>query len=80
MGGKIIAWILAVLMIVSMTGCGQAEPATIGETEGEMDLITELRLNKDERMLRNILFRSTPQSIPFWILPIPANMKMPPGI
>ena len=49
MGGKIIAWILAVLMIVSMTGCGQAEPATIGETEGEMDLITELRLNKDEK-------------------------------
>ena len=44
-----IAWILAVLMIFSMTACTQADPVTTGAAEGKMDLITELGLNKDEK-------------------------------
>ena len=46
---KAIAGILAVLMILSLTACGQAEPATVGETEVQVDLITELGLNKEEK-------------------------------
>ena len=44
-----IAWILAVLMIFSMTACTQADPVATGAAEGKMDLITELGLNKDEK-------------------------------
>ena len=44
-----IAWILAVLMIFSMTACTQADPVTTGAAEGKIDLITELGLNKDEK-------------------------------
>ncbi|MBP3683993.1 MAG: MBL fold metallo-hydrolase [Oscillospiraceae bacterium] len=46
---KIIAWILAVLMTVSMTACGQRTSAPIGETEDAVDLTTELELNAEEK-------------------------------
>ena len=46
---KIIAWILAVLMTVSMTACGQRTSAPIGETEDAVDLTTELGLNAEEK-------------------------------
>lgn len=46
---KGIAWILAVLMIVSMTACGQTTSASIDETEAAADLVTELGLNAEEK-------------------------------
>lgn len=46
---KIIAWILAVVMTVSMTACGQRTSAPIGETEDAVDLTTELGLNAEEK-------------------------------
>ena len=46
---KAIAGLLAVLMILSLAACGQVEPATVGETEVQVDLITELGLNKEEK-------------------------------
>lgn len=46
---KIIAWILAVLMTVSMTACGQNASVSTVETEAPVDLVTELGLNTDEK-------------------------------
>lgn len=46
---KAIALILAVLMSLSLTACGQAAPAAVGETQVQVDLITELGLNQEEK-------------------------------
>ena len=46
---KIIAWILAVVMTVSMTACGQRTSAPIGDTEDAVELTTELGLNAEEK-------------------------------
>lgn len=44
-----IVWMLAILMIVSMTACGQMTSAPIDETETAADLVTELGLNTNEK-------------------------------
>jgi len=46
---KGIAWLLAVLLIVSMTACGQNPSASSDETEAPADLVTELGLNTNEK-------------------------------
>lgn len=46
---KIIAWILAVLMTVSMTACGQNSSVSTGETEDAVNLTTELGLNAEAK-------------------------------
>lgn len=45
----VIAWILAVLVIGSMTACGQPTSASADETEATTDLVTELGLNTNEK-------------------------------
>ena len=46
---KKVAWLLAVLMTISMTACGQTKSTSVGETEAMAALITELGLNADEK-------------------------------
>lgn len=46
---KGIAWILAVLIIGSMTACGQNPSASTDETEVPADMVTELGLNAEEK-------------------------------
>ena len=46
---KIVAWCLVLLIILSLAACGQSTPEPVDPPESQVDLTTELGLNKEEK-------------------------------